>query len=115
MTKLLLASLWCLPVLAQVAQSILRRAIADFQSARILESVRGFDEVVKLRPDAAPQLWQRGIALYYAEHYQDCGTRKVGFWRLSLIARRRSSENEYSFGVRQGSGELFGAGPDDST
>jgi lipoprotein NlpI len=25
-----------------------------------------------MRPEAAPELWQRGIALYYAGRYQDC-------------------------------------------
>ena len=32
----------------------------------------GFDRVAALAPQAAPQLWQRGIALYYAGRYQDC-------------------------------------------
>jgi lipoprotein NlpI len=36
------------------------------------ESVAGFDTLIKLAPDAAPQLWQRGIALYYAGRYKDC-------------------------------------------
>ena len=54
------------------ARDILDRAIDDFLAGRITESVAGFDEVVKLAPDAAPQLWQRGIALYYAGRYRDC-------------------------------------------
>ena len=54
------------------AREILDRAIDDFLAGRITESVKGFDEVVKLAPDAAPQLWQRGIALYYAGRYRDC-------------------------------------------
>src|SRR5262245_43106032 len=48
------------------------RAVADFQEGRITESVTGFDRVAKLAPDHAPQLWQRGIALYYAGRFQDC-------------------------------------------
>ena len=32
----------------------------------LTESVAGFDRVAALAPQAAPQLWQRGIALYYA-------------------------------------------------
>jgi lipoprotein NlpI len=54
------------------ARDVLDRAIDDFLAGRITESVAGFDEVVKLAPDAAPQLWQRGIALYYAGRYRDC-------------------------------------------
>jgi tetratricopeptide (TPR) repeat protein len=54
------------------AREALDRAIEDFLAGRITESVAGFDQVVKLAPDAAPQLWQRGIALYYAGRYRDC-------------------------------------------
>jgi lipoprotein NlpI len=53
-------------------REILDRAIDDFLAGRITESLAGFDQVVKLAPDAAPQLWQRGIALYYAGRYRDC-------------------------------------------
>jgi lipoprotein NlpI len=48
------------------------RAVSDFQSGRIEESVAGFDRLVKLAPDVLPQLWQRGIALYYAGRFKDC-------------------------------------------
>jgi lipoprotein NlpI len=61
-----------LPVWSQDIGAILDRAVADFKAGRMTESVRGFDEAVKLRPQIAPQLWQRGIALYYAGRYQDC-------------------------------------------
>jgi lipoprotein NlpI len=57
---------------AQSPQEIFTRAVADFQSGRIAQSVEGFDRVAKLIPDEAPQLWQRGIALYYAGRYKDC-------------------------------------------
>ena len=53
-------------------QTIFDRAVADFVNGRIAESVTGFDNVAKLAPDSAPQLWQRGIALYYAGRYGDC-------------------------------------------
>jgi lipoprotein NlpI len=55
-------------------REILDRAIEDFLAGRLTESVAGFDRVVALAPQAAPQLWQRGIALYYAGRYQDCRT-----------------------------------------
>jgi lipoprotein NlpI len=51
---------------------VLDRAIEDFLAGRVKESVVGFDRVVALVPDAAPQLWQRGIALYYLGRYDDC-------------------------------------------
>jgi tetratricopeptide (TPR) repeat protein len=55
-------------------REILDRAIEDFLAGRVTESVTGFDRVVALAPQVAPQLWQRGIALYYAGRYQDCRT-----------------------------------------
>ena len=57
---------------AQSAGQIMRQAEADFLAGRIEESVDGFDQVARARPDAAPQFWQRGIALYYAGRYDDC-------------------------------------------
>jgi lipoprotein NlpI len=64
------------PVRAQRAnenpREILDRAIEDFLAGRVTESVTGFDRVAALAPQVAPQLWQRGIALYYAGRYQDC-------------------------------------------
>jgi lipoprotein NlpI len=53
-------------------QAIFDRAIADFRSGRIAESVAAFDTLAQLQPERAPGLWQRGIALYYAGRYKDC-------------------------------------------
>lgn len=53
-------------------QDAMERAIADFYRGRIAESVKGFDRVAELAPSYAPQLWQRGIALYYAGRFRDC-------------------------------------------
>jgi lipoprotein NlpI len=53
-------------------QQVFDRAIADFQRGRVAESAAGFDKLVKLVPDIEPQLWQRGIALYYVGRYKDC-------------------------------------------
>src|SRR6185436_16536666 len=56
----------------QDARAVMDRAIDDFLAGRIAQSVAGFDRVVALAPGAAPQLWQRGIALYYVGRYRDC-------------------------------------------
>ena len=53
-------------------RDVLDRAIDDFLAGRVKESVTGFDRVAALVPDAAPELWQRGIALYYVGRYDDC-------------------------------------------
>jgi lipoprotein NlpI len=56
----------------QQPRAILEQAVTDFERGRIAESVARFDALAKLRPDVAPELWQRGIALYYAGRYADC-------------------------------------------
>jgi lipoprotein NlpI len=85
-------------------REILDRALADFQQGRIAESVDGFDRVAKLVPNYAPQLWQRGIALYYAGRYKDCrglfeSHRTVNpddvenaAWHFLCVARGESAE-----------------------
>jgi lipoprotein NlpI len=57
---------------AQQPREILDSAVADFMGGRIDQSVKQFDQLVKVAPGAAPELWQRGIALYYAGRYDDC-------------------------------------------
>jgi tetratricopeptide (TPR) repeat protein len=62
-------------VLAQGPQDpsvLLDAAVADFERGRIDESVAKFNQLVAVAPRAMPQLWQRGIALYYAGRYDDC-------------------------------------------
>ena len=54
------------------SRDVLDRAIDDFLAGRVKESVTGFDRVAALVPNAAPELWQRGIALYYVGRYDDC-------------------------------------------
>jgi lipoprotein NlpI len=74
MTALLAAAVIFATALAQpdVAQRMFERAVDDFRNGRIAESVAEFDAVARLAPTEAPQLWQRGIALYYAGRYKDC-------------------------------------------
>jgi len=54
------------------AQPIFAEAVDAFLAGRFQEAADGFDRVVTLRPELAPQLWQRGIALFYAGRYADC-------------------------------------------
>jgi lipoprotein NlpI len=69
--SLLIAPLIC-QTQAQQPREVFDRAVSDFQAGRIEESVAGFDRFVKMAPEALPQLWQRGIALYYAGRFKDC-------------------------------------------
>ena len=70
-----IVSLAAIPPLQRQAENpgeVLDRAIEDFLAGRVKESVVGFDRVALLAPQAAPQLWQRGIAFYYVGRYDDC-------------------------------------------
>jgi lipoprotein NlpI len=57
---------------AQSPEALLNRAADLFEQGQFAESARTFDELAKRIPDEAPQLWQRGIALYYAKRFTDC-------------------------------------------
>lgn len=83
-------------------QATFERAVADFQSGRIAEAAAGFDALVRLVPDEAPRLWQRGIALYYAGRYKDCRAQfeshrtvnpddvENAAWHFACVARAES-------------------------
>jgi lipoprotein NlpI len=57
---------------AQSPQALLNRAVDEFEQGRFAASASTFDQLATLIADEAPQLWQRGIALYYAGRYSDC-------------------------------------------
>jgi lipoprotein NlpI len=44
----------------------------DFQAGHLQRSLDGFDRVIAQDRAAAPFLWQRGIALYYAGRFREC-------------------------------------------
>jgi lipoprotein NlpI len=52
-------------------ETYFREAVALFFDAKPKESVAAFDKVIELEPSAAPQLWQRGLALYYAGDFKE--------------------------------------------
>ena len=89
---------------AEQARAIYSRAVTDFLNGRITSSVDGFDEVARLAPEEAPQLWQRGIAQYYAGRYRDCRAQfeshrtvnpddvENAAWHFLCVARAESPE-----------------------
>lgn len=86
------------------ARTVMSRATADFLAGRVAESVAGFDRVAALVPDVAPELWQRGIALYYVGRYADCRAQfeshrtvnpadvENAAWHFLCVARAESAE-----------------------
>jgi len=91
-------------VVAQQPRELLERAVTDFERGRIAESAAGFDALIRLRPDVAPELWQRGITLYYAGRYADCRAQfeshrtvnpndvENAAWHFLCVARAESAE-----------------------
>jgi len=89
-------------------RDVLERAVADFERGRVVESAAGFDNFVKLVPNSAPELWQRGIALYYAGRYKDCRAQfeshrtvnpndvENAVWHFLCVARAESPERAKS-------------------
>ena len=92
----------------QRPQEVFDRAIADFRNGRVAESAAGFDNLAKLAPEIAPELWQRGIALYYAGRYKDCRAQfeshrtvnpndvENAAWHFLCVARAESPEKARS-------------------
>jgi lipoprotein NlpI len=89
---------------AQGPQALLNRAVDEFEQGRFAQSAATFDEVARMIPDQAPQLWQRGIALYYAGRYADCRRQfeshrtvnpddvENAAWHFLCVAREESPE-----------------------
>ena len=93
---------------AENPQVVLERAMDDFERGRVVESAAGFDAVVRLAPESAPRLWQRGIALYYAGRYKDCRAQfeshrtvnpddvENAVWHFLCVARQESPDKAKS-------------------
>ncbi len=52
-------------------QELFDQAVQLFFDAKPVESARLFDQLVQAVPGAEPELWQRGLALYYADRFAD--------------------------------------------
>jgi lipoprotein NlpI len=60
------------PVAAEpTPRELFTEAVQLFFDAKPVESARAFDQLVVAAPGAEPELWQRGLALYYAERFDD--------------------------------------------
>jgi lipoprotein NlpI len=92
------------PASFQNPRDLLARAVTQFEQGRFAESIADFDALVKLVPDQAPYLWQRGIALYYGRRYDECRRQfeshrlvnpddvENAAWHFLCVARAESPE-----------------------
>jgi lipoprotein NlpI len=104
---LLLPVIACLTVSAQAPadpNQLFREGVQAFYDAKPKESVEAFDKLIVLSPESKPQLWQRGLSLYYAGEYkagreqfethQTVNTADVenAAWHFICVARAESVE-----------------------
>lgn len=66
-----LLGLRSLPADEKRPQDLFGQAVRLFFEAEPVESARVFDQLVELVPAAEADLWQRGLAFYYAERFED--------------------------------------------
>lgn len=52
-------------------RELFSEAVRLFFDAKPVESARVFDQLLAVVPRAEPELWQRGLTLYYAERFDD--------------------------------------------
>lgn len=107
MKPLLLFVLLGLSLHAQEAASpneLFREGVDAFYEAKPKESVAAFDKLIAMVPDSKPQLWQRGLSLYYTgdfkagreqfETHQTVNTADVenAAWHFICVARAENIE-----------------------
>jgi lipoprotein NlpI len=84
--------------------ALFNEAVRLFFAAQPVESAKVFDQLVVARPESEPELWQRGLALYYAGRFDD-GRRQFEFhrtvnpadvenvaWHFACVARDKGAE-----------------------
>ena len=91
-------------VALQAPRDVMAKAVADFRAGRVEQSAAGFDQLARLIPGQAPELWQRGIAQYYAGRFRDCRDMFISHrtvnpddvenaaWHFLCVARAESAE-----------------------
>ena len=92
------------------------RGQAAFRLGRNAAALADFDRVVELAPEIEPQLWQRGIAQYYAGAFEACALQfelhrtvnpddvENAVWHFLCVARKD--------GVEAARAALLPVGPD---
>lgn len=100
----LLAALLATFTGSQSPRDVMATAVDDFRAGRVEQSAAGFDQLARLMPGQAPELWQRGIAQFYAGRFRDCRDMFVSHrtvnpadvenaaWHFLCVARAESPE-----------------------
>ena len=56
---------------AESPDELFRDGVELFFAAKPAESSQAFDKLIAVDPTSEPQLWQRGLSLYYADRFED--------------------------------------------
>ena len=56
------------------ASAYVHRGMANFRRNLVADSVRDFDACILLDASKSPQLWQRGLSLFYLNRFADAAT-----------------------------------------
>ena len=70
-TSLVIIACLSLQAFAQSPRELMQQGQKLFFEAKIAESIAAFDKLIDLQPEAKPHLWQRGLALYYADKFKE--------------------------------------------
>jgi lipoprotein NlpI len=71
LAKLLLLAAFTSTVRADDAADLVSKGMRKFRDNDVAGALANFDRAAQLDPQSAPQLWQRGIADYYAGKFRD--------------------------------------------
>lgn len=58
--------------MSQDYHSYVYQGIYEFKQQKFDKSVASFDKAAKIKPDMIPYLWQRGLAYYYHDQFENC-------------------------------------------
>uniref|UniRef100_A0A7S4B1G0 Tetratricopeptide repeat protein n=1 Tax=Chrysotila carterae TaxID=13221 RepID=A0A7S4B1G0_CHRCT len=83
--------------------SLVRDGMNEFAANRVEEAVRIYDRIIEQQPSTKPYLWQRGLALFYADRFLEGAEQfaadvavnpndtEESIWHLLCLARVKGS------------------------
>lgn len=66
------------------------KGLAAFRNLEMATAAELFDKQIAIAPEDKPQLWERGIALYYAGRFSDCADQFVAHQTVNPIDAENS-------------------------
>lgn len=54
------------------AEDYVATGVNEFKLGHLKQSVEAFDKAIELKKELEPYLWQRGLALYFENRFEEC-------------------------------------------